>query len=125
MRTENYAVLFVFINTTHLRFRMKAIHIDEVLVLMEAHYGATFQLAFVRATGKRAGSICHINRAKKGVGSRVIKTRTHKQSDSNGRKKPLHKDNETIPIVDTQNEKYMSVLISHIIKFNNRQVTHT
>lgn len=95
------------------------INIQQVLAEITAtdRDGQTFLLKVVRATGKQAGSIKVIAKARKGGPEKAHTIATD-------RKKALHKDKGTIPIVDVEADQYMSILISHIIQFNDKKVIH-
>jgi len=92
------------------------ISIKEVLARMESDSKPCL-LKFVRATGKRRGSIKTVAKAIKGAPRRVLKKRTR-----GGR--GLHKVNYTLPITDLEMEEYLTSLISHIIQYNQFTVIH-
>ena len=104
-----------------------SIHINEVLSLMENpefNYKG-FRLGFVRATGKKQGTIKIIERARKGPSDSYHRPRS-RTSGVRGpnTKKQKHKTHMTLPITDLETNTYMTPKISHMIIFNNAKIKH-
>lgn len=95
------------------------ISIQEVLAQITAteHNGEDFLLKFIRSTGKKRGSIKTVAKARKGA---------PRQKRKPGSVNPttLHKERGTIPITDIETSQYLTVLVSHIIQFNQYKVIH-
>lgn len=97
------------------------ISIQQVLMMMRDDPSNRFWLAFVRATGKDAGSIKIVSSALYGA-----------PLDGYNKRRPagkmpasaLHTEKGTLPITDSTNGQYLSPLISHIIGFNLYKVKH-
>jgi hypothetical protein len=100
------------------------ISIQEVLSYIRSDEGAsdTFLIKFVRASGKKKGSIKTVAKARYGA----VKPKDR----GNGMPKPsentprLHVDAGTLPMTDTERNSYFTPLISHIIQFNQYKVIH-
>ena len=80
-----------------------------------------FWIAFVRATGKNAGSIKIVSRATYGA---PRPSGLAKSIGGQSYPKGLHTDKGTLPITDTTTGEYLTPLISHIIGFNLMMVKH-
>jgi len=82
-----------------------------------------FWLAFVRASGKSAGSVKVVSTARYGapldghgdVGSR---------NGARPKSVVLHTEKGTLPMTDATNGEYLTPLISHIIGYNLFKVKH-
>lgn len=106
----------------------KRIHIDDVLATISAtdeRLGATFQIAWVRSSGPGKGTIKTVAKARRGLSKEAregaIRKRTAAPGDA---PRALHIDRGTIPLIDTETERYLTPLGSHIIEFNLQKVTH-
>lgn len=99
------------------------ISINQVLAEIRAEPDKAFWLAFVRATGKHAGSVKIVAAALYGAprienaGRRVRSTGPLKAS-------ALHTEKGTLPTTDRTLGEYLSPLISHIIGYNMYRVKH-
>lgn len=97
------------------------ISIQKVLQIIRDDTSKSFWMAFVRATGKEAGSIKIVSSSLYGA-----PLDGHRQRKPAGRIKSssLHTEKGTLPITDNSNGHYLSPLISHIIGFNLYKVKH-
>lgn len=82
-----------------------------------------FRISFVKATGKEAGMItnktCYYgspNPEGKGTGTMV--------SDSDRKPRKSHQESNTIPLTEFGSRRNITPFISHIIRFNGKQVIH-
>lgn len=103
---------------------MEQIGIQEVLATIRSTTDSTapFILQIVTSTGRSAGRIRTLGACIKGTpsGPEIPKT-----GPDSTRGKFLHKEHDTIPIIDLEDgHQYKSILISHIIGFNNKKVIH-
>lgn len=99
------------------------ISIQQVLADIREHTGRTFFLQFVRATGKKKGTIKTVAKAVYGAPKRALAT----DRDANGgndRKKPLHIERGTLPITNTDNGEYNTPLIATFITYNGYKIIH-
>lgn len=101
---------------------MSTISIHEALAQMSDMGDKPFKIAFVRATGTKAGSIkeCFAY-----YGAPNPKERTKPTTPGPNRKpRKLHIESGTVPLTDASDRKMITPMISHIIMFNNRKVIH-
>ena len=99
------------------------ISIQEAYAELRADPSATFWLAFVRATGKDAGSIKVVSRAAYGRKKQLFGDQA--QSPNQGVKAVgSFSDKGTLPMTDTTTGEYLTPLISHIIGYNLLKVIH-
>ena len=106
----------------------EAIHISQVLAQMEIQLSGgkqnVFPIAFVRdnktKNGER-GSIKKVNQAIKGA--RPLAATNTKSVPSSG-KKWLHKDKNTIPLIDLETGNPCTPKFTHLLKFNGKQIRH-
>jgi len=103
---------------------MKEISISEVLALIKgAGEEETFALKIVRSTGKAKGSIGFYPRVR--YGKPRDRGAAARKAARNGDPPPwLHTDRGTIPLTDTDRNRYIAPLISHIIQYNQYRVRH-
>lgn len=106
--------------TDNIRWR-GTISIDQAIAFMRSNEGQPVWLAFVRATGKKRGSIKIIARAT--LGAAKPKGRGPLAEDSI-RRGSLHTEKGTLPMTDSETGEYFTPLISHVIGFNLLQVVH-
>ena len=78
-----------------------------------------FWLAFVRATGKRAGSIKVVSKAIYGAPAPKEHGAVAKVT---GRSISLHTEKGTLPLTDATTGEYLTPLISHIVGYNLKKV---
>lgn len=80
-----------------------------------------FRIAFVRATGKNAGSVkelfAYYGAPNPGGQSKPTKSISRKT-------RKLHTASGTIPLTDASTSRLITPLISHIITFQNKKVIH-
>lgn len=95
--------------------------LDEVLYLIRNSYGKPFRIVFIRSTGSAAGSKKIVMRAIYGAKTSRMGNR---RKSRKGMSSWLHKDYDTIPLIDLDSDKPITPLISHIIEFNNKLVNH-
>jgi len=82
-----------------------------------------FALRFVRGAGKRQGSICMIPQAIKGHPQGTHSDPTLPPRRTSG--KYLYKEHDTLPLIDLEKGgRFITVLISHIIQYNQYKVIH-
>lgn len=99
------------------------ISIQQVLAELREHPERHFWLAFVRSSGKDAGSIKVVAKTLYGApkratgGSGIIPVK-------DGRKRALHIEKGTLPCTDYDRNEYITPLISHIVGYNLMKVTH-
>lgn len=91
--------------------------------------GKTFTIDFVRSTGKNKGSIAKVAKARYGAprGNRSASQRIRNStaaSHSGISEKRAHVENGTVPMTDTEHNRYFTPLISHIIGYNGLKVIH-
>lgn len=93
--------------------------IDEVLYLIRNSYGKHFTIEFVRSTGREIGTIKKVQCIYGAKTTKSICERPKKSANS-----WMHKDHDTIPLVNLETEKPLTPLISHIIGFNQYKISH-
>jgi hypothetical protein len=106
---------------------MGRIHIDEVLQQISdsaERQGRPFQLAFVRSSGERKGSIKIVAKARRGVRPGAKDVGPASKADGTARKRALHSDRGTLPLYDDETGQYITPLVSHIVEFNLQKVYH-
>jgi len=108
---------------------MSRIHIDEVLQAISEsgeRGGRPFQLGFVRSSGERKGSIKIVARCRRGIpkGYQEKPGPTGTDTEAPARKRALHTDRGTLPLIDDESGNYITPLVSHIIEFNLQKVYH-
>lgn len=98
------------------------ISIQQVLAGIREAPEKAFWLAFVRATGKDAGSVKVVSVAIYGAPryDNDGKAKTVK----NERARVLHTEKGTLPMTDSTTGVYLTPLISHIIGYNMYRVKH-
>ncbi len=99
------------------------ISINQVLAEIRSEPDKAFWLAFVRATGRHAGSIKVVPAALYGA-PRMQNTGKHKPAGGPLKPAALHTEKGTLPLTDRTNGDYLTPLISHIIGYNLYQVKH-
>jgi len=95
------------------------ISIQQVLSEIRANTEGSFLLKFVRSSGKRKGSIKIVAKAIYGRSKGKVSPIAPRP-----KAKALHIEKGTIPITDSETNRYMTPLISHIIGFNSFKVKH-
>jgi hypothetical protein len=107
---------------------VRQINIDEVLLMIQerAAAGRTFAIGFVRATGDKKGSIKLVVKARYGGTQRVVQDsqRAATEPATKERKVSLHIDAGTLPLTDTERNRYFTPLIRHIVGFDGMVVIH-
>lgn len=100
---------------------MSALSIQEVLAQMADAGDKPFKVAFVRSTGKFAGSVkecfCY-------YGMPNPRERIQSTGGGNRKKRRLHIESGTVPLTEASTRKPITPLISHIIQFNGKKVYH-
>jgi hypothetical protein len=99
------------------------ISLQQMLVELRDDSLKPFWIAFVRASGKNAGSIKVVSSARYGSpldGSKNTGSRT----EARPKAKVMHTEKGTLPITDTTNGEYLTPLISHIVGYNLFKVKH-
>lgn len=108
----------------------KEISIQEVLATItdDARMGDTFTLRFVRSSGKKKGTLAIVAKARYGAPRGYRDEDAVSSGASGGSRRSytkwLHTDHGTIPMTDTERNRYFTPLISHIIGFNTYKVIH-
>lgn len=102
---------------------------NEMLALIEQASSITeFSLEFVRSRDGRGGpkgSIKSIDRARKGYPKGKRQKSPSPKITAGSKRRPLHKVNATLPIVDmSEPDQILSVRLAHIISFNKYKVRH-
>ena len=107
---------------------LKDIHISEVLAQMEipAQGGKqnVFSVSFVRDNKTKSGdrgSIKKVNQAIKGPRPFIS---TSPKSIASGGKKWLHKDKNTIPLIDMETGDPCTPKFTHLLTFNGKKIRH-
>lgn len=102
---------------------MLEISIQEVLAQMssDGESGKTFAIRFVRSSGSKKGSIATVSKCRYG------NTKGFDRANKNKGiytvvNQSLHTENGTIPLTDTERNRYFTPLISHIRQFNQYKV---
>jgi len=95
-------------------------------VLLNLRDGQKCSLAYIRATGKRRGSMKHIINAIEGWNYRSFKSRTpiehiRARFETNINK---NKQKGIIPIIDLDNKQQLTLHISHLVKYNGLTIVH-
>lgn len=101
------------------------ISIQQVLAEIRAQPEKPFWIAFVRSTGKNAGSIKVVAKTlygapKRSTGGRVGAVLPVKDD----RKRALHIEKGTLPCTDYDKNEYITPLISHVFGYNLMKVIH-
>lgn len=99
------------------------ISINQVLADIRSEPEKAFWLAFVRATGKNAGSVKVVPAAIYGA-PRIQHTGIHRPRTGPLKAAALHTEKGTLPITDRTTGDYLTPLISHIIGYNLYRVKH-
>lgn len=97
------------------------ISIQQAYAAIKGDPDKPFWIAFVRATGKNAGSIKIVSRAVYGAPRHSGMAKSTGGQDS---PKGLHIDKGTLPITDSTTGEYLTPLISHIIGYDLMMVKH-
>ncbi len=99
------------------------ISIQEALASIRSATSTTrpFRLEIVVSTGRSKGDIRVLAQCIKGAPAGAPATPT---IGAAGRAEILHKERDTIPITDLEDGHYKTILISHIIGFNEFKVYH-
>lgn len=107
----------------------KEIHISEVLTQMEipAKEGRqnVFSISFVRDNKSKSGergSIKVVHQAVKGT--RTSQKITNKSIPSTTKNKWLHKDKNTIPLLDIETGDPCTPKFTHLLTFNGMKIRH-
>jgi hypothetical protein len=107
------------------------ISIQQVLAEISdtSDFGKTFTIDFVRSTGQGKGTIAKVAKARYGapIGNRRAQQRINgsKEAAQSGiSEKRAHVENGTVPMTDTEHNRYFTPLISHIIGYNGLKVIH-
>lgn len=100
------------------------IGIQEALALIRSATDRTrpFRLVIVISTGRSKGDIRVLAQCIKGAPAGAPPSASTGEAKSDNR--PLHKERDTIPIVDLEDGQYKTIPISHIIGFNQYKVIH-
>jgi hypothetical protein len=105
---------------------MKRIHISEVLEMISSTDDDTptvFQIGWVRSSGPRKGQIKYVAKCRRGIPK--SKTSLPREgAPRSERKRPLHIDRGTLPLIDAESGQYLTPLVSHIVEFNLSKVVH-
>lgn len=109
---------------------MKKMSINEFLSIIRdtetSHL--TFTIRFVRSSKKRKGTLASIAKARYGGPKRYTdsgeKTKNKFNRTSAGTPNWLHTEKGTLPLTDTERNKYFTPLISHIIGYNDYTIIH-
>lgn len=100
------------------RDRRTRIHINEVLSTLSESDGKAHQISWVRATGRKRGSIKTVGRVWRAV------PKLDKPKKRGRKPRALHADRHTIPLVDADTGQPLTPLVSHIIEFDLKKVIH-
>jgi hypothetical protein len=108
---------------------MSWIHIDDVLEAIsdgESRNGATFQIGWVRSSGPRKGSIKYVAKCRRGIppGYKEDRVVPNMPDSPIKKKRGLHIDRGTLPLLDVEMGRYITPLTSHIVEFNLKKVKH-
>lgn len=99
---------------------MRSISIAEALTTIRS--GQEFSCVYVRAT-KNRGSLKTIEKCISGHNYKKFTPQQRKLYEKK-QKWGKHSLNGTIPCIDLTNDEQLTLLISHIIYFNNQKVIH-
>jgi len=86
--------------------------------------GKTFVIQFVRSSGPKKGTIATVSKARYGNPKGFDRANKNKGIYQPRQKQVLHKEKGTIPLTDTERNRYFTPLISHIIGYNQYKVRH-
>lgn len=102
------------------------ISIQQVLAEIREHPTKPFWLAFVRATGKEAGTIKVVAKMIYGAPKRATGGGAGAGflPVKDDRKRAMHVEKGTLPCTDYDRNEYLTPLISHIIGYNLMKVIH-
>jgi len=102
---------------------MNAISIHEVLSQMAEGGDKPFKIAFVRSTGKQAGSVKECF-AYYGAPNPKERNRIAQTVGATRKVRKRHVESGTVPLTEVSTRNLITPLISHIIGFQGKKVYH-